>query len=91
MERARELLFVLARTTEGAHRRPAVDYLVAACAATHDDVTVWHWDHNLRVICETAGISQEAEHERARRHGLHLDPREQARRVRRQDSRRSSR
>jgi hypothetical protein len=30
----------------------------------------WHWDRDLVVICEHAGIAQEAEHERARQAGL---------------------
>lgn len=79
--RARELLFELAATTERAHRRPALDYLVAACAACHGEVTLWHWDHDLRIICDHADIPHEAEHERARKRGLSLDPREEARRA----------
>lgn len=81
--RARELLFELAGTTEGAQRRPALDYLTAACAASYGEVVLWHWDQDLRIICDQASIPHEAEHERAREHGLTLDPREEARRARR--------
>lgn len=81
-ERARALLFELAGTNDGAHRRPAVDCLVAACAACHGQVTLWHWDRDLRIICDHAGIDHEAEHDRAKRHGLGLDPAEEARRGR---------
>lgn len=78
-ERARGLLFELAGTTAGGHRRPALDYLVAGCAACNAQVVVWHWDHDLRIICDAAGIPHEPEHERARHQGLGLDPREEAR------------
>lgn len=60
----------LASKTRGAHRRPAIDYVIAACAEAADDVVLWHWDHDLRVICEHTGQPQEAEHARARRHRL---------------------
>ena len=77
MERARDLLFELANTTAGAHRRPAVDYVIAACAESFGAVTVWHWDRDLSVICDHAGIPHEAEHERAKAHRLNTEPREQ--------------
>ncbi len=38
--------------------------------AAADDVVLWHWDHDLRLICEHTGQPQEAEHPRARRHRL---------------------
>ncbi len=60
----------LAATTRGVHRRPALDYLIAACAEAAGDVILWHWDHDLRLICEHTGQPQEAEHTRARRHRL---------------------
>lgn len=60
----------LAATTRGAHRRPALDYLIAACAESTDDVVLWHWDHDLRLICEHTGQPQEAEHARARQRRL---------------------
>lgn len=64
--RAVEVQRSLAGTTRGAHRRPAVDYLIAACAETAGAV-LWHWDHDLRVICGHTGQPQESEHARARR------------------------
>ncbi|MCP9486883.1 MAG: PIN domain-containing protein [Gaiellaceae bacterium MAG52_C11] len=60
----------LAATTRGAHRRPAIDYLIAACAELSDEIVLWHWDHDLRVICEYTGQPREGEHARARRHRL---------------------
>lgn len=68
--RSLTLLRELAHTTDGAHRRRPIDYLVAACAAAGNDVVLWHWDADLTAICELAGIAHEAEHERAREHGL---------------------
>lgn len=68
--RAVEVQRGLAATTRGAHRRPALDYLIAACAEAADDVVLWHWDHDLRLICEHTGQPHEAEHARARRHRL---------------------
>lgn len=68
-ERALELLRSLARTTAGAHRRPPIDYIVAAVAeAEHrlrGDVVLWHWDNDLTVICEHHGIPHEAEQAKA--------------------------
>lgn len=68
--RSLELLRGLARTTDGAHRRRPIDYLVAACAEAGEDVVLWHWDADLTAICEFAGITHEAEHARARENGL---------------------
>lgn len=68
--RALELLRSLAQTTEGAHRRRPIDYLIAACAEAAEDVVLWHWDEDLTAICGFAGITHEPEHERARANGL---------------------
>jgi len=68
--RAVEVQRALAATTRGAHRRPALDYLIAACAEAEDNVVLWHWDHDLRIICDHTGQPQEAEHARARRQRL---------------------
>lgn len=68
--RALDVQRALAAKTRGAHRRPALDYLIAACAETADDVVLWHWDRDLRIICEHTRQPQEAEHARARRHRL---------------------
>lgn len=75
MERALELLRRLAHTTAGAHRRRPIDYIIAACAeAAGGDTVLWHWDRDLSVICEHAGIAHEAEHERAKAHGINVEP-----------------
>lgn len=69
-ERALVLLRSLAKTTAGAQRRRPIDYLVAACAEASDGVVLWHWDRDLTAICDFAGIAHEAEHDRAREHGI---------------------
>lgn len=68
-DRAVELLRGLAHTTEGAHRRRPIDYVIAACAEAAGAV-LWHWDGDLTVICDVAGIPHEAEHARAAEHAL---------------------
>ena len=68
--RAVDVQRALAGKTRGAHRRPALDYLIAACAEAADDIILWHWDHDLRIICEHTRQLHEAEHARARRHRL---------------------
>ena len=73
--RALELLRALAHTTEGAHRRRPIDYVVAACVeAAGDNVVLWHWDRDLTLICDFAGIAHEAEHDRARRRHAGAEP-----------------
>jgi predicted nucleic acid-binding protein len=52
----------LAATSHGNHRRPAVDYLIAATAEVSvDDAILWFLDKDLRVICEHTGQPFEAE------------------------------
>ncbi len=52
----------LAVTSHGNHRRPAVDYLIAATAEiAGDDVILWFFDNDLRVICEHTGQRFDAE------------------------------
>jgi predicted nucleic acid-binding protein len=52
----------LASTAHGNHRRPAVDFLVAAVAETADDeVVLWFFDRDLAVICKHTGQPFEAE------------------------------
>jgi predicted nucleic acid-binding protein len=52
----------LAVTSHGNHRRPAVDYLIAATAEIGgDDVILWFFDNDLRVICEHTGQRSDAE------------------------------
>ena len=61
-ERALQLQRSLAATTHGAHRLPAVDYLIVACALeAGDDVVVWHADRDLARLCNHAGHPHEAE------------------------------
>jgi predicted nucleic acid-binding protein len=75
LRRSVELMRQLARTTRGAHRRRPIDYLVAACAEAADEGTVlWHWDRDLKAICDFAGIAHEPEHDRARAEGLGAEP-----------------
>ena len=48
--------------SEGNHRRPAVDLMIAAAAElAGDDVVLWFFDRDLRVICEHTGQPFEAE------------------------------
>jgi hypothetical protein len=70
LDRSVELLRGLAHTTDGAHRRRPIDYLIASCAEAGDDVVLWHWDSDLTVICEYASIAHEAEHARAAANGI---------------------
>ena len=75
MERSLAILRDLAHTTDGAHRRRPIDYVVAACAETAGPETVlWHWDKDLTVVCDFAGITHEPEHQRAREHGINTEP-----------------
>ena len=69
-ERALELLRGLAHSTDGAHRRRPIDYLIAACAESADGIVLWHWDDDFDAICNFAGIAHEPEHARARANGL---------------------
>lgn len=60
--RALEVQRALAGGSHGNHLRPAVDYLIAACAELADPaVTLWFFDRDLRVICEHTGQPYEAE------------------------------
>ena len=52
----------LAGASHGRHRRPAVDYLIAATAErAGDEVILWFFDNDLRVICEHTGQRFDAE------------------------------
>ena len=60
--RALEIQRDLAATTEGNHRRPATDLLVASAAdLATERVTLWFCDRDLQVICEHTGQPFEAE------------------------------
>jgi len=61
-ERAVEVQRELAQSTHGNHLRPAVDFLIAATAeAGGEDIVLWFFDKDLRVICEHTGQPHEAE------------------------------
>jgi predicted nucleic acid-binding protein len=61
-ERALDVQRRLAGTTDGNHRRPAVDYLIAATAeAAGGNVALWFLDRDLEVICGHTGQPHEAE------------------------------
>jgi predicted nucleic acid-binding protein len=60
--RAMEVQRELAQITHGNHLRPAADFLVAAAAeAAGEDVVLWSFDKDLRVICAHTGQPHEAE------------------------------
>lgn len=61
-ERALQVQRDLARKSDGSHRRPAIDFLIAAVAeAAGPDVVLWCFDRDLKVICEHTGQPCEAE------------------------------
>ena len=62
VERALEVQRQLAELSDGNHRRPAVDFLIAAAAEAAGRSTIlWFFDGDLRVICEHTGQPFEAE------------------------------
>lgn len=62
VERALEVQRELADTSDGSHRRPAIDFLIAAAAeAAGPEVVLWCFDRDLKVICEHTGQPCEAE------------------------------
>lgn len=61
-ERALQVQRDLARASDGSHRRPAIDFLIAAVAeAAGPEVVLWCFDRDLNVICEHTGQPCEAE------------------------------
>ena len=61
-ERALEVQRQLAKESDGSHRRPAIDFLIAAVAeAAGPEVVLWCFDRDLKVICEHTGQSSEPE------------------------------
>mgnify|MGYP000716388936 CR=1 FL=1 len=61
-KRALEVQRSLAGAAEARHRRPAMDYVVAATAElSGPDVVLWAFDRDLRVICEHTGQPHELE------------------------------
>lgn len=62
VERALEVQRALAAASHGSHRRPAIDFLIAATAeAAGGEVVLWSFDRDLRVICEYTGQPNESE------------------------------
>jgi predicted nucleic acid-binding protein len=62
IERALEVQRELAKESDGNHRRPAIDFLIAAAAeAAGPEVALWCFDRDLKVICEHTGQPCEAE------------------------------
>jgi predicted nucleic acid-binding protein len=62
VERALEVQRELARASDGSHRRPAIDFLIAAAAeAAGEEVVLWCFDRDLKVICEHTGQPIEPE------------------------------
>ena len=61
-ERALEVQHELAANSDGSHRRPAIDFLIAAVAeAAGPEVVLWCFDRDLKVICDHTGQPCEAE------------------------------
>jgi predicted nucleic acid-binding protein len=62
MERALEVQRQLAEVSDGSHRRPAIDFLIAAAAeSAGPEVVLWCFDRDLKVICEHTGQPSEPE------------------------------
>lgn len=62
VERALAVQRELAEMSNGSHRRPAIDFLIAAAAeAAGPELTLWCFDRDLKVICEHTGQPCEAE------------------------------
>lgn len=62
VERALTVQRELAESPNGSHRRPAVDFLIAAAAeAAGPEIVLWCFDRDLKVICEHTGQPCEAE------------------------------
>jgi predicted nucleic acid-binding protein len=62
VERALAVQRELAAASNGSHRRPAIDFLIAAAAeAAGGEVILWSFDRDLRVICEYTGQPSESE------------------------------
>ena len=62
VERALEVQCELAKASDGSHRRPAIDFLIAAAAeAAGPEVVLWCFDRDLKAICEHTGQPCEPE------------------------------
>ncbi len=51
----------LAAQSNGGHRRPAIDFLIAATAEQEDDVVLWAFDNDYAVIAALTGQPVEIE------------------------------
>jgi predicted nucleic acid-binding protein len=62
MERALEVQGELGAKSHGGHRRPAIDFLIAAAAEfAGPEITLWCFDRDLELICEHTGQPCESE------------------------------
>jgi len=61
VERALEVQRALADLSDGGHRRPAIDFLIAAAAEADEEAVLWSFDRDLKVICEHTGQPSESE------------------------------
>lgn len=59
--RAMDVQQQLAAQSDGAHRRPPADFLIAAIAELHDDVVLWAFDNDYAVIAGLTGQLVELE------------------------------
>ncbi len=61
-ERALEVQRSLAEASDGSHRCPAIDFLIAAVAeSAGPEIVLWSFDRDLKVICEHTGQPSESE------------------------------
>lgn len=62
-ERALEVQRALAARSNGCHRRSPNDLLIAAIAEEHrdDDIIIWAFDDDYRIICQQTGQPHELE------------------------------
>jgi predicted nucleic acid-binding protein len=62
VERALSVQRELAKASDGSHRRPPIDFLIAAAAeAAGSETILWCFDRDLKVICQHTGQPCEAE------------------------------
>ena len=62
VERALSVQRELAEASDGNHRRPPIDFLIAAAAeAAGPEIVLWCFDRDLKVICQHTGQPCEAE------------------------------
>lgn len=59
--RAFEIQQGLAARSDGAHRRPVADFLIAAIAESYDDIILWAFDDDYRIISAFTDQSIELE------------------------------